>query len=242
VDIPDRYLHALETVLAEIETETEPVGILLTGSVIHGNAAATSDLDVAILHDQPWRQRVQRVVESVPVECFINSHAWWMRTLDSEAAGGRSPAAHFLARGVIWRDDEGRMRELQRTAQRYVDAGPQISEQILVALRYAAVSTLEDGTDIVTIDAARARWLLYDAIDKALRYHYMRNRTWIPREKDLFQDVDERWPGLGAFVREAFNSGSVVALSNMATEVVRTCTGGTRFFDWSSSRQELDSP
>jgi hypothetical protein len=241
VELQDRYLHALETVLAEIQAETEPVGILLTGSVIHGNAAATSDLDVAILHDQSWRQRVQRVVDGVPVECFINSHAWWMHTLDSEAATGRSPAAHFLARGVIWRDNDGRMRELQHTAQRYVDAGPQVSEATLVTLRYTAVSTLEDGTDIVTIDADRARWLLYDAIDKALRYHYLHNQIWIPREKDLFLDVDQRWAGIGAFVREAYVVDSVVALGNIATEIVRTSTGETRCFDWSSPRQELDS-
>ncbi len=242
MDIPDRYLHALETVLAEIETETEPVGILLTGSVVHGNAAASSDLDVAILHDQPWRQRVQRVVDGVPVECFINSQTWWLHTLESEAASGRSPAAHFLARGVIWRDQGDRMQELQRTAQRYVDAGPQVSEEVLVALRYTAVSTLEDGIDIVTIDADRARWLLYDAIDKALRHHYMLNRVWIPREKDVFQDLDKRWPGIGASVGDAFAADSVVALGNKATEIVRTCTGETRFFDWASSRQELESP
>lgn len=242
MDIPDRYLRALETVLEEIETETEPVGILLTGSVIHGNASATSDLDVAILHDAPWRQRVQRVIDGAPIECFINSHAWWIRTLDFQAATGRSPAAHFLAKGAIWRDRDSRMHELQRTAQRYVDAGPQVPDHILTALRYAAVSTLEDGVDIVTIDAERARWLLYDAIDKALRCRYMHNQIWIPREKDAFADLDRRWPGLGASVRDAYASTCVVALGNMATEIVRTCTGETRFFDWSSPRQELDSP
>ncbi len=240
VEIPERYLHALETVLTELVAVTEPVGILLTGSVIQGNASATSDLDVAILHDHPWRQRVQRVVDGVPVECFINSDAWWRESMDSGAAVGRSPTAHFLARGVIWKDTDGRMRDLQRTALGYVDVGPQVSHVTLVATKYSAVTTLEDGGDIVTIDEDRARWLLLDAIDKAIRYHYLINRIWIPREKDLFTDLDHRWPDLGASVRTAFEPNSIVALHNIALAIVRTLTGETRFFDWSSTPQEMD--
>lgn len=240
LQIPERYLHALNIVLAEIETFTTPVGILLTGSVVHGNASATSDLDVAMLHDETWRQRIQRVVDGVPVECFINSEAWWLRTLDSEAASGRSPAAHFLSRGVIWRDTDNRMRDLQRVALTYVERGPRVSENALVTLQYGAVSTLEDGSDIATLDEDRARWLLYEAIEKALHYYYQHNRIWIPREKDLFIDLEQRWPELGAFVRRAYAESGVVALSNIASDIVCICTGRTRFFDWSSTRQELD--
>ena len=240
MDIPERYRRALDTVLTELASVTEPVGIVLTGSVIHGTAAETSDLDVAILHDLPWRQRVQRVVDGVPVECFINSDGWWQHTLDSEAAAGRSPAAHFLARGLIWRDTDGRMRDLQRTAQAYVDAGPQVSSDTLLAAKYSAVATLEDGGDIVTIDEDRSRWLLLDAIDKALRYHYLINQIWIPREKDLFADVDRRWPEIGASVRHAYRTNSVVALHIIAKSIVHLTTGEVRFFNWSSTPQEMD--
>lgn len=239
-NIPDRYLHALNVMLAEIEKVTEPVGIVLTGSVVHGYASPTSDLDVAILHNQTWRQRVQRVIDGVPIECFINSEAWWHRTLNTEAASGRSPAAHFLARGVIWRDTDARMKDLQHVAQGYVDRGPQVSANTLVNLQYAAVTTLEDGADITTLDRDRARWLMYNAIEKALHFQYLQNRIWIPREKDFFTDLEQRWPELGIIVRRAYAEDDVVALDDIASEVVRTCTGHTRFFDWSSTRQELD--
>ena len=218
------------------------MGILLTGSVVHGNASATSDLDVAILHDRPWRQRVQRVIDGVPLECFINSDAWWQHTLASEAAAGRSPAAHFLARGRIWMDTENRMHALQRKAQAFVEAGPQVSTDAMLAAKYSTVATLEDGGDIVTIDQDRARWLLLDAIDKAIRYHYLNNRIWIPREKDLFTDVDRRWPGSGACVRAAYGASDVVSLHNIATTIVEQSTGETRFFNWSTTPQEMDSP
>jgi len=240
-NLPSRYLQALQQVLAEIETLTEPVGILLTGSVIHGNASETSDLDVAILHDRSWRQRIQRVVDGTPVEVFINSEPWWVATFRQEASTGRMPSAHFIARGHIWHDSSGRMAELQHIAQEFVDRGPQVAQATLLAAKYAAVSTLEDGTDSIAIDADRAKILLLRAIELAVHYHYQANRIWIPREKDLFLDLDARWPELALNVRKAVNLEDVVALNIAATTIVEACTADTRFFDWSSYQQNLET-
>lgn len=240
-ELPEEYRSAFESVLAEIETFTDPVGIMLTGSVVQGTATTASDLDVAILHDETWRQRIQRIAFGRAIEVFINSEAWWKRTLETEAAGGRSPAAHFLSEGIIIADQDDRMLRIQEEARTVVKRGPMVPSSSLIQLRYAAVSTLEDGIDLAAVDVERSRWLLLDAIDKALRYHYSYNCIWIPREKDLFFDVERRWPELGRDVRIAFSETQVSTLSELATSIVRACTGETRFFEWASPRQELDS-
>lgn len=240
-EIPEEFRSALESVLTEIETITDPVGIMLTGSVVQGTASATSDLDVAILHDANWRQRIQRVAFGRAVEVFINSEAWWKRTLETEAASGRSPAAHFLSEGIIIADQDDRMLRLQEKARIVREQGPKVSAFDLTQLKYAAVSTLEDGVDLAASDVERSRWLLLEAMDKAVRFHYSNNGIWIPREKDLFIDVEQRWAEKGHDVRSAFSETQLSALRELATSIVRACTGDTRFFEWSSPRQELDS-
>lgn len=240
MELPPRFNTALDTIIAEIRTIAEPVGILLTGSVIHGNAAPTSDLDVAVLWDRPGRQRIQRVIGGAPIECFCNSYAWWMDTLKGEVATGRAPSAHFLARGVIVHDTDARMRALQEAAARVVAGGPLPGEDLLKQMRYGAVTALEDGEDIALIDPERALHLLHDAIDKALRYRYLTDRIWIPREKDLFTDAEARWPRLGVHVRAAYRGGGIRLTIDHATAVVQETTGHVRFFDWESSLREDD--
>lgn len=53
----DRALVELE---AYVRATWKPIGILVAGSIVRGEAGPTSDLDVFVVHEAPWRLREQR--------------------------------------------------------------------------------------------------------------------------------------------------------------------------------------
>jgi hypothetical protein len=67
-DLPAPYKDALHGVIPWIITTCAPTAIIVCGSVIRGEGDRGSDLDLQVIHDQPWRQRLQRF--SI---CFDNS-------------------------------------------------------------------------------------------------------------------------------------------------------------------------
>ncbi len=50
----------------------EPLGIIAAGSVVRGAGDRASDLDIYVVHERPYRQRLQRWFGDVPVEIFVN--------------------------------------------------------------------------------------------------------------------------------------------------------------------------
>ena len=52
--------QAVAELEAHVRATWQPLGILIAGSIVRGEAGPTSDLDVFVIHDQPWRLRAQR--------------------------------------------------------------------------------------------------------------------------------------------------------------------------------------
>ncbi len=59
-----RHQKALDAVVASMHAEfgDDLAGLLLTGSVVRGEADERSDIDVYVLVDRPWRQRRTRTL------------------------------------------------------------------------------------------------------------------------------------------------------------------------------------
>ena len=70
--LPARYHDALKAAATYIVNTYHPQGLVACGSIIRGSPGPNSDLDLYVIHDQPWRQRVQRWFEGIPTELFIN--------------------------------------------------------------------------------------------------------------------------------------------------------------------------
>ena len=67
------------------------------------SAILAVNLDVYVLHDGSFRQRVQRTWHGVPVEIFVNPEAAVLNYFEVEARDGRPHTAHMLATGVVIR-------------------------------------------------------------------------------------------------------------------------------------------
>src|SRR5262249_54478940 len=74
-----------------------PPGIVIAGSIVRGEGGPTSDLDVFVVHDQPWRLREQKRFAGVPAELFVNPPARVRTYFEREHAEGHPSTAHMFA-------------------------------------------------------------------------------------------------------------------------------------------------
>lgn len=236
-ELAQPYATALEQAVAFIGREFQPTGIIAGGTVLRGAPDPASDLDFAVLHEVPWRQRVQRRFNGVPAEIFVNSPRRLARTFAEEVASGRPVMLHMIATGRIVLDPTGTMSSIQETARKTLAEGPASSEESLTIARYAIATAFEDAEDICHRDPERAAAGLIVTMLDAARLRFRMANMWIPREKLLLSGLDAADPDLSRLIREVISGTTIDARFNTARQVVRTVTGRTGFFPWESRPQ-----
>ena len=98
--------QAVAELEAHVRATWQPLGILIAGSFVRGEAGPTSDLDVFVIHDRPWRLRAQRRFAGVPAELFVNPPAQIRRYFASEHAAGRTITGLRLSSAGLARLDQ----------------------------------------------------------------------------------------------------------------------------------------
>lgn len=233
------YDQALQAALRYIHDRYEPRGILVTGTIVRGTPHPSSDLDIVVVHPHPWRQRTQRVFETVPAEIFVNPRFELEREFQRNADAGRPVMLHMITTGIILEDPDHDLADLQRIARNMLDAGPTCSEEFLTILAYGIVTIFEDAVDITKDDSDRASALVTEALVSAVRLLFLQQGRWRPREKTLFQELDTIDPDLGTQVRRALRQTSIQEQIQLATPIIQRVAGATGFFAWETAPQDL---
>jgi hypothetical protein len=223
-----------------IHEQFSPYGIVVTGTIVRGDPDPASDLDIVVVHKEPWRQRVQCVFDGVPVEMFVNPPAAIRRSYTQEAVAGRAVMAHMMTTGQIVRDVSGIMDALRREAQESLAAGPQMPRQEVLLRQYAVATAFEDAGDVIHRDPDLASAVLIEAVMNATRLAFLQAGQWQPRAKDLLLALENLDAVLGQQARAVLNASSVSDRLELARPVVQAVTGATGFFAWESDRQPVD--
>ncbi|HMG54891.1 MAG TPA: nucleotidyltransferase domain-containing protein [Kofleriaceae bacterium] len=204
--------QAIELLLAHVRAEYAPRGIVVSGSIVRGEAGPTSDLDVLVVHDAAWRLRDQRRFAGVPAELFVNPPAQTRRYFASEHEAGRPSTAHMFATGEPIAPVDPVVAALIDEARDWLARPLEISPARLEARRYAPVDLLDDARDVAAGDPATARLLLGEAVRLIVEYAFWRARRFQPRRKR-----------------------ALAALEDLARHVL----GVDAFFAWSSGREPV---
>lgn len=226
---------ALRQALAWLSTAAEPVGVVVCGSIVRGNPGPSSDLDIVILHDGPWRQRVQRRFNGTPAELFFNSPAWLEHAIRDEAAQGRPVMAHMLATGALAHDTDGRMARLVETARDVLARGPGLGADALLRDRYAAATQVEDALDFGDAGTADARQALAWAVDAVARHAYLRRNRHLPRPKERLALLAGIAPQTARLLSAALAGAPAQALAALQ-QAAHAELGTAGFFEWDSGR------
>ena len=234
--LPAPYAAALRKAVEETCSTYAPIGIVAAGSVLRGQGGPSSDIDLYVLHNAAWRQRLQRRYEGVPFEIFVNPPQQVRRYFEEEHAAGRPITAHILTTGFVVLDRDPVLRALKLEAAAWLDKPPELSADALLWRRYAIADELDNAGDIVGSDPACAALILHSAVGRLVEYAFLARQRPLPRQKATLAALDELDPASGATVRAFYVSGDAPTMLRLATELANRLTGATSFFEWDSAR------
>ncbi len=162
---------------------------LLAGSVVRGEATATSDLDILVVTRQPGTPyRESFAAEGWPVEAFVHTIASWREFVAADIARRRPSLAQMAAEGIMLRDCDGLADQLRAEARAVLEAGPpELTAGELEDCRYGLTDLLGDFTGETTYEGGlfAAQVLAAEAADFVLACH----RRWTGRGKSLWRAI-----------------------------------------------------
>lgn len=227
--------QAVTEIEAYVRATWQPLGIVITGSIVRGEAGPTSDLDVCVVHDAPWRLRTQRRFAGVPAEVFVNPPARIRGYFATEHAEGRPTFAHMLATGEPLGPPHPTVDELVREARDWLARPLAFTPAQLDQRRYSAIDALDDARDVVDADPAAAQLLLGSAVSGIIAYAFLGRGTFLPRRKRAVAALAELDPEAGALVRRWATQSGREALATVE-QLARRVLGVDTFFEWTSDR------
>ncbi|MEZ4634835.1 MAG: hypothetical protein R2873_09985 [Caldilineaceae bacterium] len=230
------YATALSEAADYILERFSPVGIVASGSVLRGQGHASSDLDLYVVHFEPWRQRVQKFFHGVPAEIFVNPPETIRGYFVDEGKAGRPVTAHMLSTGiVIWQTDPV-LDELRQEAQAHFAQRPNKPEDALLMARYMAATAVEDAFDIRHADPANAMLILEQAMGMMIQHAFLAANHNLPRLKQTVDGLADIDPNLSYVARRFYTTSDPAERFDAAEAFARQVLKTTGFFEWETKR------
>ena len=119
-----KFQKASEEFIKKVEADKDIIGIVLTGSFIHGHLNSHSDLDIyLILHDSVnYRERGNTWVNDVEIEYFKNSPRQIRSYFKKEITSPHT--AHMLANGKVVLEKSSVVGEIVEEAKKILSLRP----------------------------------------------------------------------------------------------------------------------
>ena len=230
------YRLALDRALAWLTTHFAPTGIVVSGSILRGNPQPNSDFDLYVLHEQAFRQRVQKRFNGVPCEIFVNNAAQVRAYFASEWRGNRPVTAHLLATGqVVHGHANPQLRALLAEARHYATQAAPLTDEQATFRNYGLATLFEDATDTLATDALTCCYLLDQVVAQVVEYAFVARQRPLPRVKDRLRSLSELEAGLGFGVQQYYQAAGVEEKYALAKALVFQVAGAWEFFEWAST-------
>ena len=238
--LSEPHATALQCAVQFIFVEVDPIGIVAAGTIVRGTPHPSSDLDVYVIHDAPFRRRVQRFFGNhVPTEIFINPPSAIRAYFAEEHEAGRPVTAHMLATGHVVFQRGRELDLLRQEAHEWLERQSVPNEAAAIHARYGAATVVEDAADVADDDPATASMLIAHAVIEMLEFWCRAKTGRIPRRKDLLARVAGLNPALGALGRHAFFDPSFAEREAAAAEIADVTIGVRGFFEWDSGAEAV---
>jgi hypothetical protein len=238
-DLKEPYTSALREAVQFVLSCVAPAGIIAAGSIIRGKPDASSDIDLYVIHQGNWRQRVQKWFNGVPCEIFINPPAAIENYFDDEQAGARPMTAHMLGTGFVMLNSDPIVDVLIMRARNLLAQPPRSNNLRLMMARYTAATQFEDAMDVAGRDIATANMLLSKSVMSALEYFFLARNRLIPRDKDMLAELAAIEGKTAAIAQQFFSSGQWEERVATAGVLLDRIIGARGFFEWEEARETL---
>jgi len=233
--LDEHYSIALEQATNWINDNFKPIGIVVSGSIIRGNPDTRSDFDIFVIHEESFRQRVQKIFNDVPCEIFVNNPSHIYGYFENELKVNRPVAASMLSTGkIIKGEDNPVIRQLIEDAKEYAVKTPARTVQQNTASRYEIATIFEDASDLLDTDEIAAAYFLERTILLCIDFAFLVNGQPLPRAKERINKLAILRPALGNLIKQYYQQENIDKKYRVAKQIVDKLVGHTGFFEWRS--------
>lgn len=233
-ELAPRYADALKAAVEAVLAHYSPVGIIAGGSILRGQGGPTSDIDMYVIHQAPFRQRLQRIYNGVPFEIFVNPPQQVQRYFAEENQAARPITAHLLSTGMVLLDRDPVVAALRAEAAQWLATPPNPSPESLRFQRYMIVDLLDNARDLVQSDAANTDLLLHQVAQSLVEYTFRAANRPLPRLKQMLSALAEVDAAGASLAQRYYAAKSTEVRLIVAERWARHLLGVTGFFEWDS--------
>lgn len=235
MEMEPHHLLALDQAIAWITAHLEPIGIIVSGSIVRGNPNKNSDFDIYVIHENAYRQRVQRRFNEVPCEIFINTFEQVQRYFTSEQLSNRPVTANMLATGQLLHGQQHpQIIALIEEAKKYAVLPAPFTEEQLTFRTYGIATLFEDATDTVVDDPLTSSYILDKVVDQLVELIFVTQRCPLPRLKERLSKLLALDPIAGSMIQQYYDASGVELKYELAKPLVLHVIGKAEFFEWTS--------
>jgi hypothetical protein len=226
-----KYGLALREAIEFILSQYPVSGIIASGTIIRGNPDQHSDLDIYVIHQEDFRQRVQKFFNGTPAEIFVNPPHAIEGYFEEEQASRRPLTAHMLATGFVILNLHPVVDELIQQAKILL-SNPPAAPKDLTFQRYLIACLLEDAVDIFERDPEASKMIAYRAVGDMLNFRFIQAGLFIPRQKSLLEEIGKLDMEIAHLARRFFQEPNPSKKIELAGEIADQTIGARGFFEW----------
>jgi len=235
----EKYTLCINQALAWIRANYSAQAVFVCGSIVRGTANANSDFDIYVLHNDNYRQRVQKFFNGVPCEIFINSIAHTHTSFETELKNNRPCTAHMLATGMLYFDDKSLdTTTLVETAKKYVQLSAGLTTMQKTMAQYSIALAFEDATDVLETDGATAAMLLHKTVTEVIAYMYALHKLPLPGVKHRIANIEQIDTAIAEMVTGFYTTSNLHQQHKLVGDVLNKLGIPTGFFEWQSDKTD----
>ncbi len=227
----EQFKIAADNFVLKTQQDENVIGIVLTGSYIHGTLSANSDLDIMVILDKNcnYRERGNTWIDGIEVEYFMNPPQQIRSYFQKEK---NSPhTAHMLAHGQIVYEKTEEIQHLVSEAKTLINKAPSAPTPFQIELgKYHLDDLYKDYLDCVDNSMPTEQTLLgNELIEKCINLFCLVNKLWRAKQKDIVQQLDSIDPKFLSLVQTVLSNKSEIGALVRYTEHL---LGGKRSKEW----------
>jgi predicted nucleotidyltransferase len=235
----EHHKQALNEAITWIEENYTTIGIIACGSIVRGNPSISSDCDIYVIHEEKFRQRVQKHFNNVPCEIFINSIEQTKLSFSAEQNNNRPVTAHMIANGMIMKGDSNEdIKSIVKEAKDFEFKSRVLSANEETFIKYGISNLLEDANDVVESDPMTCQYILIKVIDKIIDFWFLKKQLPLSRIKERMSFINRHDPEFHEQINKAFLTQSIKEKLDTVNKIVENKIGEKGYFEWASERRE----
>ena len=236
-ELNEPFATAMRQAVEHILDHFEPLAIIAAGSIIRGEGHANSDLDIFVIFEGDYRKLEHKYFNSVQCQLFYNPPQRIPQYFNEERTrldGGNS-TAHMLTSGFVILNRDPRIDDIRQQAHEVLQLPPLHDEGSLQRLRYHAVDLLENVLDLRESDSDMAQMIIGEVVPIMLRYHFLKQKKYIPRHKDILKYIRNADPALAQLLHRLYTSDNDARYDILLEIADKTIETRTFFeYEWSN--------